>query len=103
METVRRAAHAGSWSTSNANKLEEELDGWLRVTGLAKSPNVRGVIAPLNIYPLVIAAHPSELNQFWNLKVNEVFLLLLRMVPQAICPQHLQLKPRIWIKQRGDR
>ncbi|KAG1363982.1 protein MEMO1 [Cocos nucifera] len=46
MERVRRAAHAGSWYTSNANKLEEELDGWLRATGVAKSPNVRGIIAP---------------------------------------------------------
>ncbi|XP_072966469.1 uncharacterized protein [Typha angustifolia] len=46
MERVRRASHAGSWYTSNARKLEEELDGWLRATGLAKSPSIRGVIAP---------------------------------------------------------
>ncbi|CAL5078742.1 unnamed protein product [Urochloa decumbens] len=46
MERVRRAAHAGSWYTNNAKKLEEELDGWLGAAGLTKSPDVRGVIAP---------------------------------------------------------
>ena len=29
-----------------AKKLAEELDGWLRASGLSKSPDVRGVIAP---------------------------------------------------------
>ncbi|KAK1287263.1 hypothetical protein QJS10_CPB19g00587 [Acorus calamus] len=43
---VRRAAHAGSWYTDDATKLGEELDGWLRAAGLAKNPDVRGVIAP---------------------------------------------------------
>lgn len=46
MEKIRRASHAGSWYTSNAKKLEEELEGWLRECGLPKSPDVRGVIAP---------------------------------------------------------
>jgi predicted class III extradiol MEMO1 family dioxygenase len=46
MERVRRAAHAGSWYTNNARKLEEELDGWLGAAGLTKSPDVRAVIAP---------------------------------------------------------
>lgn len=44
--TVRRALHDGSWYSDNANKLGEELDGWLRASGLDKSPDVRGVIAP---------------------------------------------------------
>ncbi|XP_010928278.1 uncharacterized protein [Elaeis guineensis] len=57
MERVRRAAHAGSWYTSNANKLEEELDGWLRATGLAKSPNVRGIIAPSRVFLLGPSHH----------------------------------------------
>ncbi|XP_039808560.1 protein MEMO1 homolog isoform X3 [Panicum virgatum] len=46
MEHLRRAAHAGSWYTNNARKLEEELDGWLGAAGLTKSPDVRAVIAP---------------------------------------------------------
>ncbi|KAL4180108.1 hypothetical protein AMTRI_Chr13g90480 [Amborella trichopoda] len=46
MERVRRATHAGSWYTDNARKLDEELDEWLRATGLVKSALVRGVIAP---------------------------------------------------------
>jgi len=46
MERLRRAAHAGSWYTNNARKLEEELDGWLGAAGLTKSPDVRAVIAP---------------------------------------------------------
>ncbi|CAL5440143.1 unnamed protein product [Camellia sinensis] len=68
MEKIRRASHAGSWYTDNRSvvmiegkgtvgllcgqtkKLEEELDGWLRASGLVKSPDVRGVIAPLFIF-----------------------------------------------------
>ncbi|XP_077237999.1 ammeMemoRadiSam system protein B [Tasmannia lanceolata] len=46
MERVRRASHAGSWYSDNPNKLDEELGGWLRASGLAKSADVRGVIAP---------------------------------------------------------
>ncbi|KAL8226233.1 hypothetical protein R6Q59_000222 [Mikania micrantha] len=43
---IRRASHAGSWYSNNPQKLEEELDGWLRECGLTKSPDVRAVIAP---------------------------------------------------------
>ncbi|KAF3782795.1 memo1 protein [Nymphaea thermarum] len=46
MARVRRASHAGSWYTDNAFKLEEELDGWLKASGVTKSAGVRGVIAP---------------------------------------------------------
>ncbi|KAJ6732284.1 hypothetical protein OIU79_003418 [Salix purpurea] len=46
MEKIRRPSHAGSWYTDNPKKLEEELEGWLSATGLTKSPDVRGVIAP---------------------------------------------------------
>ncbi|KAI9118537.1 hypothetical protein K1719_010869 [Acacia pycnantha] len=46
MEKVRRASHAGSWYTDNPKHLSDELDGWLRSSGLTKSPDVRGVIAP---------------------------------------------------------
>ncbi|KAI3973922.1 hypothetical protein MKX01_030498 [Papaver californicum] len=46
MERLRKASHAGSWYSDNPTKLGAELDGWLRATGLAKSPDVRGVIAP---------------------------------------------------------
>lgn len=35
-----------SVSFISAKKLEEELEGWLRESGLDKSPDVRGVIAP---------------------------------------------------------
>lgn len=30
----------------SAKKLDEELDGWLQASGLEKSSDVRGVIAP---------------------------------------------------------
>lgn len=46
MERIRRAAHAGSWYSDNSTKLGEELDGWLRASGITRSPDVRGVIAP---------------------------------------------------------
>ncbi|XP_057967315.1 uncharacterized protein LOC131157291 [Malania oleifera] len=46
MERVRRASHAGSWYTDDSEELEEELDEWLSASGLTKSPDVRGVIAP---------------------------------------------------------
>lgn len=46
MDIVRRASHAGTWYTANANKLGEELDAWLRTCGQFRSPDVRGVIAP---------------------------------------------------------
>ncbi|EPS66920.1 hypothetical protein M569_07860, partial [Genlisea aurea] len=46
MEKIRKASHAGSWYTDNPRKLGEELDGWLRASGLTKSSDVRGVIAP---------------------------------------------------------
>lgn len=39
----------------SAKKLEEELEGWLGATGLTKSPDVRGVIAPyITINPLIL-------------------------------------------------
>ncbi|CAA6670444.1 unnamed protein product [Spirodela intermedia] len=46
MERVRKATHAGSWYSNNPKKLEDELDGWLQASGLEKSSDVRGVIAP---------------------------------------------------------
>ncbi|XP_058115709.1 uncharacterized protein LOC131258410 [Magnolia sinica] len=46
MEKVREAAHAGSWYIKDPIKLGQDLDEWLRATGLAKCPDVRGVIAP---------------------------------------------------------
>ncbi|XP_020211574.1 protein MEMO1 [Cajanus cajan] len=42
----RRASHAGLWYTDNHTQLSKELEGWVRSTGLSKSRNVRGVIAP---------------------------------------------------------
>jgi len=84
MDKIRRPSHAGSWYTDNrmsslsplqfllffwinyitfffilllisAKKLEEELEGWLGATGLTKSPDVRGVIAPyITINPLIL-------------------------------------------------
>ncbi|XP_059644433.1 uncharacterized protein LOC132286174 [Cornus florida] len=46
MEKIIRASHAGSWYTDNPKTLTEELDGWLRASGLTSSSDVRGVIAP---------------------------------------------------------
>ncbi|XP_027356902.1 protein MEMO1 homolog [Abrus precatorius] len=46
MEKVRRASHAGSWYFDNPTKLSEQLEEWLRLCGLTKSGDVRGIIAP---------------------------------------------------------
>ncbi|RXH92114.1 hypothetical protein DVH24_021137 [Malus domestica] len=50
MEKVRRASHA-------AKKLSEEIEGWLRASGLTKSPHVRGVIAPTRVFLLGPSHH----------------------------------------------
>lgn len=42
----REASHAGSWYTDNAEELAQELDQWLRSSGLPKLANARAVIAP---------------------------------------------------------
>ncbi|KAA8525522.1 hypothetical protein F0562_007377 [Nyssa sinensis] len=72
MEKIRRASHAGSWYTDNPKKLAEELDGWLRASGLAKSPGVRGVIAPLFVF------RSCSSLCIWNIdpeNISRVFLL----------------------------
>ncbi|KAJ6849810.1 protein MEMO1 [Iris pallida] len=75
MERVRKASHAGSWYTSNANKLEEELDGWLRESSLAKSPNVRGVIAPHAGYSYSGRAAAYAFGNIDPTNISRVFLL----------------------------
>ncbi|KAJ9543989.1 hypothetical protein OSB04_023696, partial [Centaurea solstitialis] len=42
---------------SSAQKLEQELEGWLVECGLTKSPDVRGVIAPTRIFLLGPSHH----------------------------------------------
>lgn len=75
MERVRKASHAGSWYTSNAKKLEEELDGWLRESALAKSPNVRGVIAPHAGYSYSGRAAAYAFGNIDPTNISRVFLL----------------------------
>ncbi|EFJ35137.1 hypothetical protein SELMODRAFT_438442 [Selaginella moellendorffii] len=43
---ARQASHAGSWYSDDALELREELDGWLKGSGLPKKPDARAVIAP---------------------------------------------------------
>ncbi|XP_024364403.1 uncharacterized protein [Physcomitrium patens] len=42
----REAFHAGTWYTDDAEELTQELDQWLRSSGLPKLANARAVIAP---------------------------------------------------------
>ncbi|KAF5197739.1 Memo1 [Thalictrum thalictroides] len=75
MERVRRASHAGSWYTDDPSKLGEDLDGWLQATGLPKSPEVRGVIAPHAGYSY---SGPAAAFAFANIdptNISRVFLL----------------------------
>ncbi|KZV48423.1 hypothetical protein F511_03435 [Dorcoceras hygrometricum] len=75
MEKIRRASHAGSWYTDNPTKLAEELDGWLRSSGLAKSSDIRGVIAPHAGYSY---SGPAAAYAFGNIdpaNISRVFLL----------------------------
>ncbi|PIA42251.1 hypothetical protein AQUCO_02000012v1 [Aquilegia coerulea] len=75
MERVRRASHAGSWYTDDPSKLGEDLDGWLQATGLPKSSDVRGVIAPHAGYSY---SGPAAAFAFANIdptNISRVFLL----------------------------
>lgn len=75
MEKIRKASHAGSWYTSNAKKLQEELEGWLAEAGLAKSPNVRGVIAPHAGYSYSGRAAAYAFGNIDPTNISRVFLL----------------------------
>nr|GMD90104.1 protein MEMO1 [Ipomoea batatas] len=75
MEKIRRASHAGSWYTDNPQKLEEELDGWLRASGLAKSSDVRGVIAPHAGYSYSGRAAAFAFGNIDPANISRVFLL----------------------------
>ncbi|KAM7490053.1 hypothetical protein LguiA_032974 [Lonicera macranthoides] len=75
MEKIRRASHAGSWYTDDPNKLAEELDGWLRESGLSKSPDVRGVIAPHAGYSYSGRAAAFAFGNIDPTKISRVFLL----------------------------
>ncbi|XP_021999832.1 protein MEMO1 isoform X2 [Helianthus annuus] len=75
METIRRASHAGSWYTSNPQKLEGELDGWLRECGLTKSPDVRGVIAPHAGYSYSGRAAAYAFGSIDPTNITRIFLL----------------------------
>lgn len=75
MEKVRRASHAGSWYTDNPKQLAEELDGWLRESGLAKCPDVRGVIAPHAGYSYSGRAAAYAFANIDPTNISRVFLL----------------------------
>ncbi|XP_073299790.1 uncharacterized protein [Primulina huaijiensis] len=75
MEKIRRASHAGSWYTDNPTKLAEELDGWLRSSGLAKSPDIRGVIAPHAGYSYSGRAAAYAFGNIDPANISRVFLL----------------------------
>ncbi|KAK2979442.1 hypothetical protein RJ640_015071 [Escallonia rubra] len=75
MEKIRRASHAGSWYTDNPSKLAEELDGWLRASGLSKSPDVRGVIAPHAGYSYSGRAAAFAFGNIDPSNISRIFLL----------------------------
>jgi hypothetical protein len=75
MEKIRRASHAGSWYTDNPKKLAEELDGWLSASGLEKSADVRGVIAPHAGYSYSGRAAAFAFGNIDPASITRVFLL----------------------------
>ncbi|XP_058195539.1 uncharacterized protein LOC131311919 [Rhododendron vialii] len=75
MDKIRRASHAGSWYTDNPKKLAEELDGWLRASGLVKSSDVRGVIAPHAGYSYSGRAAAYAFGNIDPASITRVFLL----------------------------
>ncbi|VFQ79869.1 unnamed protein product [Cuscuta campestris] len=75
MEKIRRPSHAGSWYTDNPQKLEQELDGWLKESGLAKSSDVRGVIAPHAGYSYSGRAAAFAFGNIDPATISRVFLL----------------------------
>uniref|UniRef100_A0A7N1A2H0 Uncharacterized protein n=1 Tax=Kalanchoe fedtschenkoi TaxID=63787 RepID=A0A7N1A2H0_KALFE len=72
---VRRASHAGSWYTDNPHKLSKELEGWLSSSGLPKSPEVRGVIAPHAGYSYSGRAAAYAFGNIDPTNIARVFLL----------------------------
>lgn len=75
MEKIRRPSHAGSWYTDNPKKLEEELEGWLSATGLTKSTDVRGVIAPHAGYSYSGRAAAYAFGNIDPTNITRIFLL----------------------------
>ncbi|XP_047340560.1 protein MEMO1 [Impatiens glandulifera] len=72
---IREASHAGSWYTDNPEKLEEELDGWLSGSGITKSRDVRGVIAPHAGYSYSGRAAAFAFGNIDPSSISRVFLL----------------------------
>lgn len=75
MSSIRRASHAGSWYTDNSNQLAEELEGWLSASGLTKSSDVRGVIAPHAGYSYSGRAAAYAFANLDPATISRVFLL----------------------------
>ncbi|CAN4076903.1 unnamed protein product [Withania somnifera] len=75
MEKIRKASHAGSWYTENPQELAEQLDGWLRAAGLAKSSDVRGVIAPHAGYSYSGRAAAYAFGNIDPSNISRIFLL----------------------------
>ncbi|CAM8963505.1 unnamed protein product [Rhodiola kirilowii] len=72
---VRRASHAGSWYSDNPQKLSKELEGWLTTSGLPKSPEVRGVIAPHAGYSYSGRAAAYAFGNIDPSNISRVFIL----------------------------
>ncbi|CAA7032909.1 unnamed protein product [Microthlaspi erraticum] len=75
MEKVREASHAGSWYTDNPTKLSSDLEEWLTATGLTKSPDVRGVIAPHAGYSYSGRAAAYAFANIDPTNISRIFLL----------------------------
>ncbi|CAL9233997.1 unnamed protein product, partial [Arabidopsis halleri] len=75
MEKVRQPTHAGSWYTDNPTKLSSDLEEWLSATGLTKSPDVRGVIAPHAGYSYSGRAAAYAFANIDPTNISRIFLL----------------------------
>ncbi|XP_059592257.1 uncharacterized protein LOC100256144 isoform X1 [Vitis vinifera] len=74
-DIVDEANEQGRKVISHSLKLAEELDGWLRASGLAKSPDVRGVIAPHAGYSYSGRAAAYAFGNIDPSSISRVFLL----------------------------
>ncbi|KAL5697820.1 hypothetical protein ACHQM5_028941 [Ranunculus cassubicifolius] len=75
MEKIRKASHAGSWYTDNPEKLGRDLDEWLEATGLVKSADIRGIIAPHAGYSYSGRAAAFAFANIDPANISRVFLL----------------------------
>ncbi|XP_031567969.1 protein MEMO1-like [Actinia tenebrosa] len=72
--SVRKAKHAGSWYSSNARELNNQLDGWLSTVNTVYRP-ARAIIAPHAGYSYCGACGAYAYKQVDPTTVKRVFIL----------------------------